>query len=283
MSDGQVCAFRYYGAKNSHLEFLLPLLPEDAVHVVDVFGGSGAIALNCAKIVDGRPHPQVTYNDFDKRLVTFFRVLRKHPEELCRVVSLSPHSRDDFEEAVDWDAWEDVEDEVEQARRVFVGVTQSMHSLLRPGACNWSYSKSGYHIRTPDTNAGILWQVAKRLKSISLENKPWDDLLERYDNEGAVFYLDPPYLPEARTAPKAYEYELTRDDHVRLLEALTRIEGRAMLSGYDNDMYNEGLPGWTRIDAKPKGSGAAYGKMRTESVWLNYEPPKPAPATMDMF
>ena len=198
-----MCAFRYYGGKNSHLGFILPLLPEDAVFVADVFGGSGAIALNCFKVSDGRPHPQVIYNDFDSRLVTFFRVLRKHPEELCRAISLSPHSRADFDEATDRAAWKELDDEIEKARRVFVGVSQSMQSLLRSGANQWSYSKSGYHVRTPQTNAGILAKVADRLQFLSLENKPWDDLLARYDCEDAVFYLDPPYLPEARTSPKA--------------------------------------------------------------------------------
>lgn len=275
-----ICAFRYYGGKNSHLDFILPLLPADAVHIVDVFGGSGAIALNCSRSSDSRPHPHVTYNDVDARLHKFFSVLRERPDELCRAVALSPHSRRDFEEAVDFDAWALAEDEVEQARRVYVAVTQSIHSLLRPGHCNWSYSRTLYHMRTPDTNAETLYEVAKRLGSLSLENKSWDDLLERYDHDEVVFYLDPPYLPEARTAPVAYENELKREDHVRLLEALTQIKGRALLSGYDNALYNDGLPGWTRVDARPKGAGSAYGAMRTESAWLNYEPPA---ANLDMF
>ena len=39
-------AFGWYGGKFSHLDFLLPLIPRDAAHFCDVFGGSAAVLLN---------------------------------------------------------------------------------------------------------------------------------------------------------------------------------------------------------------------------------------------
>ena len=52
--SGRVCAFRYFGGKFSHLDFLLPLFPVDACRVIDVFGGSGAVALNLPHAPDRR-------------------------------------------------------------------------------------------------------------------------------------------------------------------------------------------------------------------------------------
>ena len=75
---GRVCAFRYFGGKNTHLDFLLPLFPVDACRVIDVFGGSGAVALN---LPQGQ-HRRITWNDVDSRLYHFFKTLRDRPRGL---------------------------------------------------------------------------------------------------------------------------------------------------------------------------------------------------------
>ena len=85
--------FGWYGGKFSHLEWLLPLLPE-AHHYCEPFAGSGAVLINRA------PAPVETYNDIDGDVVNFFRVLREDPEGLSRQISLTPFSREEFYIAV---------------------------------------------------------------------------------------------------------------------------------------------------------------------------------------
>ncbi|MDR0370336.1 MAG: DNA adenine methylase [Prevotellaceae bacterium] len=65
----KLIAFGWYGGKFSHLDWLLPQLP-DCVHYCEPFAGSGAVLLN--KI----PSPVETYNDIDGEVVNFFKVLR---------------------------------------------------------------------------------------------------------------------------------------------------------------------------------------------------------------
>ena len=67
---GKKIAFGWYGGKFSHLDFLLPYLPNDARHFCDVFGGSAAVLIN------REPAPVETYNDLDSELVNFFATLR---------------------------------------------------------------------------------------------------------------------------------------------------------------------------------------------------------------
>src|ERR1700675_68326 len=67
--------FGYYGGKFSHLDWLLPLLPE-CHHYCEPFAGSGAVLLNRL------PSPVETYNDVDGEGVNFFRVLREEKERL---------------------------------------------------------------------------------------------------------------------------------------------------------------------------------------------------------
>lgn len=125
---GKICASRYFGGKNAHLDFILPLFPPDVEHIIDAFGGSGVVVLN-ADDGNGRvPHPHITYNDIDARLRAFFKPLREQPEALIKAVSLSPHSRRDFEEIHARENW-DGSSAVEQARQAFILFTQSLNYL----------------------------------------------------------------------------------------------------------------------------------------------------------
>jgi site-specific DNA-adenine methylase len=42
------------------------------------------------------------------------------------------------------------------------------------------------------------------------------------DGTQSLFYLDPPYPDETRTAHDVYAYEMSIDDHAQLLATLTR-------------------------------------------------------------
>ena len=106
-------AFGWYGGKFSHLDFLLPNLPNDATHFCDVFGGSAAVLIN------REPAPVETYNDLDSELVNFFATLRhaEDGERLIEGISLTPFSREELALAC---TFEDGLDKVERARRFYV-------------------------------------------------------------------------------------------------------------------------------------------------------------------
>ncbi len=60
----KLIAFGWYGGKFSHLDWLLPLLPE-CHHYCEPFAGSGAVLLNRP------PSPVETYNDLDGEVANF--------------------------------------------------------------------------------------------------------------------------------------------------------------------------------------------------------------------
>src|SRR3989304_2983897 len=89
----KMIAFGYYGGKFSHLDFLLPLLPTTITHFCEPFGGSAAILINRP------PAPVETYNDLDSEVGNFFTCLRDSSDELIRLTSLTPFSREELVKA----------------------------------------------------------------------------------------------------------------------------------------------------------------------------------------
>src|SRR5213082_3031228 len=89
---GKLIAFGWYGGKYSHLDWLLPLLPQ-CHHYCEPFGGSAAVLLN------REPSPVESYNDIDGEVVNFFSALREHKQDLIDAIMLTPFSRDELTRA----------------------------------------------------------------------------------------------------------------------------------------------------------------------------------------
>ena len=114
--------------------------------------------------------------------------------------------------------------------------------------------------------------VHARLRGVVVENGPAVPLIRREDGPGTLFYCDPPYLPDTRTARDAYACEITAADHRQLLDVLTACRGRVMLSGYPSALYEEALAGWTRhaFDVPNHAAGGKTKGRETEVVWCNF-------------
>lgn len=97
------------------------------------------------------------------------------------------------------------------------------------------------------------------------------DYLRTHDFESSgrtVVYANPPYVPDTRTSSAKYDYELTNEDHIELLEILCSLPCYVLLSGYRSDLYDEHLKDWWSIDFQCMSRGG----VRTETVWCNFKP-----------
>ena len=102
------------------------------------------------------------------------------------------------------------------------------------------------------------------------------DFIKKYDHENCVFYVDPPYPSETRSAPTTYgEFEMSREDHEKLLKTLAGIKGKFLLSSYPNVLYEEyaSRNGWGRVDlpAHNRASSKKEKEKTVERVYMNYE------------
>lgn len=260
-------AFGWYGGKFSHLDFLAPLLPEDAQHFCDLFGGSASVLMNIG------PYPVETYNDLDTELVNFFRTLRSHEDDLIKAIGLTPFSREELLLACRADP--NLSD-LERARRFYVRARQTRTGLAQTSSAGrWAHcvltSRAGMAGAVSRWLGSVegLSEIAQRLLRVQIENAPALEVIARYDTDETLFYVDPPYVHEVRGDNSAYGFEMSDDDHVKLAETLSGIRGRAVVSGYRTELYDKLFSDWRRVDA-PIRLCHATRTPRQESAWLNF-------------
>ena len=103
--------------------------------------------------------------------------------------------------------------------------------------------------------------------------RPAVEVIRSQDGEGTLFYCDPPYVHETRTARKAYgENEMTDKDHRELLDVLKQVRGKVILSGLASKLYDDALSGWQRHTRDlPNNAASGSTKRRmTEVLWCNF-------------
>jgi len=270
----KLIAFGWYGGKFSHLEWLLPLLPE-CHHYCEPFGGSAAVLLNRS------PSPVETYNDVDGEVCNFFRVLREHKEALVEAIGLTPFSREEFAIACKLDV---SLPPLERARRFYIRARQVRTGLAQTASIGrWANCKntsrqgmSGVISRWLG-GVQMLPEIAERLLRVQIENRPAIDVIKLYDSQETLFYCDPPYVHTTRGDSKAYGYEMTDDEHKKLADTLNTVKGKVALSNYDCALMNQLYPApkWRKFDAPERTIHSTKGK-RAEVLWTNYDLNKPA-------
>lgn len=253
--------FAYYGGKTSLASRIASQFPAHT-HYVEPFAGSMSVLLAKA------PSPMETVNDLDGDLMTFWRVLRERPTELARACALTPHSRAEHEAA-----YERAENELEQARRVWVRLSQGRGGTLRKTGWRHYVNPGKSTTSMPRYLAGYVDRLApivERLAGVSLECRPALDLIETYGRHSSVLlYVDPPYLAATRTSLN-YQREMSgQADHRELAEALAQCEASVVLSGYHSPLYDELYDGWHRREIKTISGNAASTRSRTEVLWSN--------------
>jgi DNA adenine methylase len=265
----KMIAFGWYGGKYSHLDFILPNLPNDAVHFCDVFGGSAAVLIN------REPASIETYNDIDSEIANFFKILRDDSEELIKKISLTPFSREELLLACTPEPNLSL---LERARRFFVRARQTRTGLAQTSSeGRWAHcvltSRAGMAGAVSRWLGSVdgLAEIVQRLQRVQIENAPALEIIERYDTENTLFYLDPPYVHTSRSDKSAYGHEMTDHDHKELSIILQTIRGRAAVSGYRTQLYDKLYRTWNRIDAPVRMINSSKGE-RQESLWVNFEP-----------
>lgn len=259
--------FRHPGSKWSIADWIIQHFPEDYEKMVylEPFAGSSAVFFN------KKPGIVETINDLDGNVVNFFKVLRDHPEKLISDIQLTPFSREEYKLST-----VPCDDPIEKARRFVVRTTQSIGAKPDSGWRNHKKAKAGGTALKWNGLQETLQQAVTRLKGdktniVQIENMDALQLIEKYDFPDVLMYVDPPYVKETRRTKKLYNVEMDESGQDKLLELLAKSKAKIVLSGYQSELYDSKLKGWNKDTIQARTTAV---DMATETIWMNYEPPK---------
>lgn len=248
---------KYPGSKSRIAKWIVSFIPEHDVYLEPFFGG-GAIFFN------KKPSRIETINDLSAEVYNYFKVLRDNPEELIHLLSITPYGREEYNTSFD----ESI-DNIERARTFAVRCCQGF-------GCSNKYKngfRSSIGAKSPRTTTfwnnfpETLEKASKRLLQAQIENQDALKLIERYNKEEVFIYADPPYPLNTRKN-YLYEFEMTNNEHIKLLELLKKHKGKVMISSYENELYDEMLKGWEKVF---KNTTAENSLKRVEVLYMNYK------------
>lgn len=252
---------RYHGGKFRLAPWIISHFPNHQVYV-EPFGGGASVLLR-----KNRSYAEV-YNDLDGEVVNLFRVARDNGNELARLCQITPFSRAEFELS-----YESSMDPLEQARRTLIRSFMGFGSASAAGVKTGFRANSNRSGSTPAHDwvnyPNALRAVIERLQGVIIENRDAYDVIAHHDTPEALIYLDPPYIQSTRSQSskeKGYKFEMTDDQHLDLLTKIKNVSGMVVISGYENDLYNDMLACWQKVSKKAFADGA---KERTEVLWLS--------------
>lgn len=85
----------------------------------------------------------------------------------------------------------------------------------------------------------------------------------------AVVYCDPPYLLSTRQGRLYYDFEMSDEQHWKLLKLVLGLPCRVLVSGYPSDLYAEYLKDWRLLRYRVR----TRVKTVTECLWCNFPEP----------
>ncbi len=185
---------------------------------VEVFLGMGGVFLRRPY----RPKAEVV-NDISSDVANLFRILQRHYVQFMDTLRWQLTSRADFER-MGAAAAETLTDLERAARFLYLQRTAYGGKIV---GRNFGVSP-GIPARFDVTKLGpLLEEVHERLAGVVIERLPYAELIERYDRQGTLFYLDPPYFGgEGDYGPGVFR----REDFESLASILSGLRGEFLLS-----------------------------------------------------
>ena len=278
------------GNKSSILNILYAVFPLQYGRFVDVFGGSGSVLLGKEQIDSFE-----VYNDYDRNLVNLFHCMKERTMATIREIGFcNLNSREDFNSVKKFFEFEEFKDdfyreellltelmfpppEANELNEIRTRITKDYDvrraakflKLLR-----YSYSSGCKSFASQPFDIRKLFELIKQLENrmanVVVENQDFETLIKHYDRQDTFFYADPPYF----STEDMYAVGFNWNDHVRLKDTLSKIQGKFLLSYNDCPEIRELYKGFSMLDFSRTHSMAQRyeaGKEFKELLISNYD------------
>jgi len=250
----------YYGGKQRLADKIIKLIPKHNLYC-EPFVGGGAVFFR------KEPSPVEVINDINSELINFYEVVQRDFVSLEKEVTISLHSRDLHRRAQVIYQNPDMFDKIKRAWAVWVLANLSFASNLNNV---YAYSKTVTRTRAfRNKRDSFTYEMAIRLQDVQIECADALRIIRSRDGRESFFYCDPPYY----NADMGHYDGYTKEDFKMLLDALSGIKGKFLLSSYPGDLIGEYVKqnGWHRISLNMSLSAPLKPKRKIEVLTANYE------------
>lgn len=278
------------GNKSSILSILYAVFPLQYGRFVDVFGGSGSVLLGKEQVDSFE-----VYNDYDRNLVNLFHCMKERTMATIREIGFcNLNSREDFNSVKKFFEFEEFKDdfyreellltelmfpppEANELNEIRTRITKDYdvrRAAMFLKLLRYSYSSGCKSFASQPFDIRKLFELIKQLENrmanVVVENQDFETLIKHYDRQDTFFYADPPYF----STEDMYAVGFNWNDHVRLKDTLSKIQGKFLLSYNDCPEIRELYKGFSMLDFSRTHSMAQRyeaGKEFKELLISNYD------------
>jgi len=300
----------YPGAKSGYVgQVIAEILPYDGIEkYYEVFGGMANIILH------KDPHPVEYYNDLNEKLTTLMLVLsdEKLSKELFeRMLDteqyynqsgfdyakfVSTHMLDPNSPFMKEYAYNHEVDIVEKAASVWRTLLMSFNGSMRyfTGIRETTEDGISFEVKADHIkgNKVLILQeqllkkldISNRMKNVNILNMDAFELIDTVKPDAtALMVCDSPYAKKQMNSKVIYECEFSEEDQYRYAKLLYDSRAKALVCGYDNEIYNgillnpQGSYKWYKYEVanvakNMSRSPIGEAKSRaTEIIWTNWK------------
>lgn len=249
----------YMGGKSLLAEKIVARMPEHECYC-EVFAGA-------AWLLFRKEESKVEIiNDINVDLVRLYRVIKNHLDEFIRYLRWIVVARDEFER-FKIEKPETLTD-IQRAVRFFFLLKTGYGSRMVNPTFNVSASRpSSLNLLRIEEE---LSAVHLRLARVYIENRPYADVIQRFDRPESFFYLDPPYYGCEDYYGKGI---FSKDDFAKLRDLLTGLKGKFILSINDTPEIRRLFKGFRMEKVQTIYSVSKEGKKRVSELLIsNFSP-----------
>lgn len=225
----------YYGGKLNMLSHILPLIPEHRIYTEAFFGG-GAVFFAKA------PSESEIINDSNNLVVNFYEVIKTDFNSLKTKIEATLFSRATYSVALTIYRMPHLFNKLQQAWAFYIATQMGFAHNVG----SWGTDKYGKRVKSfRNKKLRFDASIAKRLENVQVEHKDACKVITSRDTPQSFQYIDPPYVNTDQGLYGGY----TENDYRKLLETLSTIKGKFLLSSYPSEILDEYIKknGWYSI------------------------------------
>jgi DNA adenine methylase len=221
---------KWAAGKRGIMSDLIKHIPKSFNNYFEPFLGGGALFFELQRTgrLEGK---QSCISDINGELINTYLIVQKSPEELLTMLEAFAyqHSKDFYYEVRAWDREDDfltMSTVMRAARFIYLNKT-CFNGLYRVNKKNQNNVPIGNYTKPNICDYEGITLASKALEGVSILHQPYSNIMTQV-KKGDLIYLDPPYLPAAKTASfTAYdESSFLEKEHKALFKIFKELEHR---------------------------------------------------------